>query len=38
MPQRYSTGAYWLVHRAEEQGNKALRAFKRWLTKELADG
>ena len=38
MPQRYATGAYWLVHRPEEQGNKALRAFKRWLTTELAQG
>ncbi len=38
MPQRYATGAYWLVHRPEEQGNKALRVFKRWLTAELAHG
>lgn len=36
MPQRYATGAYWLVHRPEEQGNKALRVFKRWLATELA--
>jgi len=36
LPHRYSTGAYWLVHRPEEQGNKALRAFKRWLAAELA--
>src|SRR5262245_19785771 len=33
--QRYATGAYWLVHRPEEQANKALRIFKRWLTAEL---
>ena len=36
--QRYATGAYWLVHRPEEQVNKALRIFKRWLAAELATG
>lgn len=35
--QCWATGAYWLVHRPEEQSNKALRAFKRWLAAELAD-
>jgi DNA-binding transcriptional LysR family regulator len=38
LPQRYATGAYWLVHRPEERANKALRLFKRWLLAELADG
>lgn len=38
LPQRYATGAYWLVHRRDEQSNKALRAFKRWLLAELVDG
>jgi DNA-binding transcriptional LysR family regulator len=33
---RQPTGAYWLVHRPEEQGNPALRAFKRWMRAELA--
>jgi len=33
---RQPTGAYWLVHRPEEQGNPALRIFKRWIRTELA--
>lgn len=31
----HPTGAYWLVHRTQEGGNPALRAFKRWLRSEL---
>jgi DNA-binding transcriptional LysR family regulator len=32
----HPTGGYWLVHRPQETGNPALRAFKRWLRSELA--
>jgi LysR family glycine cleavage system transcriptional activator len=35
----YPTGAYWLVHRPEEEGHPALRLFSRWLrTRLAADG
>lgn len=34
-PQSYPTGAYWLVHRTEEQANVALRVFRRWMLGEL---
>jgi len=32
----HPTGGYWLVHRPEEQGNRALRDFKHWMLAELA--
>ena len=32
----HPTGGYWLVHRAQEAGNPALRAFKRWMRGELS--
>lgn len=32
----HPTGGYWLVHRPEEQGNRALRGFKLWMLAELA--
>jgi DNA-binding transcriptional LysR family regulator len=32
----YPTGAYWLVHRPEEEGHPALRQFIRWLRQRLA--
>ena len=34
--QSHPTGGYWLVHRPEEQGNRALRGFKQWMLAELA--
>jgi LysR family glycine cleavage system transcriptional activator len=33
----YPTGAYWLVHRPEEEAHPALRLFTRWLRRQLAD-
>jgi LysR family glycine cleavage system transcriptional activator len=32
----FPTGAYWLVHRPEEEGHPALRLFTRWLRNRLA--
>jgi DNA-binding transcriptional LysR family regulator len=32
----HPTGGYWLVHRAQEAGNPALRTFKRWVRGELS--
>ena len=31
IPASHPTGGYWLVHRAQERGNPALRSFSRWL-------
>jgi DNA-binding transcriptional LysR family regulator len=36
LTQSHPTGGYWLVHRPEEQGNRALRGFKQWMLAELA--